>query len=143
MHIRSFQNHDRAPLSALFLNTRKLSWPWLDSSKWGLSDFEKYTDNEMILVAEKDQVYLGFASIYLQENFLHHLFIAPNAQNQGAGTALLHTAEQLFTGTGYLKCLSENKQALSFYLDHGWEAISTGVSEEGGYILMSKAKLIQ
>jgi len=32
---------------------------------------------------------------------------------------------------------------LSFYLGHGWEAISTGVSEEGGYILMSKAKLIQ
>ena len=99
MHIRSFQNHDRAPLSELFLNTRKLSWPWLDSSKWGLSDFEKYTENEMILVAKKDQEYLGFASIYLQENFLHHLFIAPNAQNQGAGTALLHTAEQLFTGT--------------------------------------------
>jgi len=143
MHIRSFQNHDRAPLSELFLNTRKLSWPWLDSSKWELSDFEKYTENEMILVAEKDQEYLGFASIFLQENFLHHLFIAPNAQNQGVGTALLHAAEQLFTGTGYLKCLSENKQALSFYLGYGWEAISTGESEEGGYILMSKAKLIQ
>ena len=97
----------------------------------------------MIFVAGKDQEYLGFASIYLQENLLHHLFIAPNAQNQGVGTALLHAVEQLFTGTGYLKCLSENKKALSFYLGHGWEAISTGESEEGGYILMSKAKLIQ
>lgn len=38
-------------------------------------------------------------------------------KNQGVGTALLHAVEQLFTGTGYLKCLSENKKLLSFYLE--------------------------
>lgn len=57
---------------------------------------------------------MGFASIYLQDNFLHHLFVAPSVQNQGVGSTLLASAEKLFNDTGYLKCLSENKTALAF-----------------------------
>ncbi|MBJ9951571.1 GNAT family N-acetyltransferase [Acinetobacter baumannii] len=141
MNIRYFRQKDREPLSQLFLQTRKTSWLWIDSSKWQLSDFEKYTQHEIILVAVNGQQYLGFASIYLDDNFLHHLFVAPDVQKKGVGSALLASAEQLFTGTGYLKCLLENKQALNFYQRHDWTVIGTGNSEEGTYLLMSKEKL--
>ena len=66
------------------------------------------------------------------------MFIAPDFQNQGIGSALLQAAENIFTGTAYLKCLSENQPALSFYLRHRWKVVSTGRSGEGDYVLMSK-----
>lgn len=141
MKIQYFQPQDMLPLSKLFLESRKKSWTWLDSSKWQLADFEAYTQNEIVLVAENSQQYLGFASIYLQDNFLHHLFVAPSLQNQGVGSTLLASAEQLFTDTGYLKCLTMNKTALAFYKNHDWKIVSTGESDEGAYVLMSKEKL--
>lgn len=140
MKIRQFKNHDKTALAELFLESRVHSWHWLDSSKWSLEDFEKLTQDEVIFVAEQDQQYLGFASIYLQDNFLHHLFVAPNAQNHGVGAELLGSAEQLFSGTGYLKCLTENYQALNFYQKHRWKIIDTGHCEDGDYYLMSKEK---
>ena len=142
MKIRAFEEKDLLSLSQLFLLTKIESWWWLESAKWQLSDFEKLTQGEIILVAENNEQYLGFASIYLQENFLHHLFITPNFQSQGVGSALLQASERLFTGTGYLKCLSNNKHALSFYLRHDWKVINTGESEDGDYVLMSKASTI-
>jgi GNAT superfamily N-acetyltransferase len=126
---------------SFFLESRKVNWLWLDSSKWQLSDFETNTKDETILVAVCGQQHVGFASIYLKDNFLHHLFVAPNMQKKGVGLALLKASEQLFTDKGYLKCLSENKQALAFYEYHGWKAVSTGESEDGAYVLMSKEKL--
>ncbi|MDG3556758.1 GNAT family N-acetyltransferase [Acinetobacter bereziniae] len=143
MKIRYFQPQDMLPLSELFLESRKKSWSWLDSSKWQLGDFEVSTQNEIVLVAENNQQYLGFASIYLQDNFLHHLFVAPSVQNQGVGSTLLASAEKLFNDTGYLKCLSENKTALAFYKHHAWKAVSTGESGDGAYVLMSKEKIIK
>jgi len=143
LKIRQFKEHDKTALAELFLESRVQSWSWLDSSKWSLEDFENFTQDEFILVAEQDQQHLGFASIYKQDNFLHHLFISPDFQNQGVGSALLNAAEQLFTSTGYLKCLSENKQALAFYHRHNWKIIDTGDSEDGQYFLMSKDKLIK
>jgi len=71
--IRNFTHTDILGLSEVFLHTRQQSWSWLDSSKWSLEDFEKFTQDEVILVAEQDQQHLGFASIYEQDNFLHHL----------------------------------------------------------------------
>lgn len=62
MKIRYFQPQDMLPLSELFLESRKKSWSWLDSSKWQLGDFEVSTQNEIVLVAENNQQYLGFAS---------------------------------------------------------------------------------
>ena len=140
MKIRPFQEQDKTALAELFLTSRTESWHWLDSSKWKFDDFEAFTQKELILVAKTDQQYLGFASIYLQENFLHNLFVAPNIQNQGVGRALLLASEQLFTDTGYLKCLTENHHALGFYQKYNWKIIDRGHSEDGDYYLMSKAK---
>jgi len=138
LKIRNFKATDRQGLSELFLQTRKESWFWLDASKWKLDDFSIYTQDEMILVAEADQKYMGFASIYRQDHFLHHLFVAPEYQHQGIGSALLHAAEAMFTDVGYLKCLVKNKQALSFYIRHQWDIKSLGHSAEGDYFLMEK-----
>jgi len=83
---------------------------------------------------------MGFVSIYLPENFIHHLFIAPQYQNLGVGTALLKHAEDIITATAYLKCLTANKAAIDFYQRHAWKINHAGHSEDGDYYLMSKQK---
>ena len=80
--------------------------------------------------------YLGFASIFMEESFLHNLFIKPKAQHLREDKALLLAAQSLFTSHGSLKCLAKNQQAMAFYRKQNWVAIASGKSNDGEYILM-------
>lgn len=136
VQIRPFTETDRPFLRTLFLAARKASWHWLDSSDWRLEDFDAITLGETILVAEHDGHRLGFAALLDNDNFLHSLFIDPQVQRQGVGSALLQAVQQRFSSTGALKCLAANQAACSFYQQHGWKVISRGDSPQGEYLLM-------
>ncbi|BET40258.1 GNAT family N-acetyltransferase [Atlantibacter hermannii] len=134
--VRGWQASDRPFLRTLYLQARREAWPWLDGSQWQLEDFDAATLGETIWVAEQDGHRIGFASVLENDNFLHNLFVDPQYQGTGAGTALLETVQGRFTSTGALKCLVRNKPAVEFYRRHGWEIEATGESPEGEYYLM-------
>ncbi|ARJ43075.1 GNAT family N-acetyltransferase [Pantoea alhagi] len=140
MHIRPFTEADRPFLRTLFLASRKASWTWLDPDGWQLEDFDRVVLGEKVLVAEEEGHRLGFAAWLENDNFLHSLFIDPQYQGRGVGSALLLAIQARFTSTGALKCLLANKSAQQFYLHHGWEIISEGESEQGRYLLMHYPK---
>jgi GNAT superfamily N-acetyltransferase len=135
IRVRPYQESDRPFLRTLYLASRKAAWTWLDSSNWKLEDFDRAVLGEKVIVAELDDKIVGFASIELYENFLHNLFIDPDAQGKGVGSYLIGVVEQNFTRTGALKCLTQNKPAVDFYLKRGWEIISSGESPKGEYYL--------
>ncbi|WP_312972530.1 GNAT family N-acetyltransferase [Atlantibacter sp.] len=134
--IRPWQETDRPFLRTLYLHARRAAWPWLDASQWQLEDFDAATLGETIWVAEQGGHRIGFASLLENDNFLHNLFIDPQYQGCGAGSALLHKAQENFTSTGALKCLVKNAPAVAFYQRHGWEIEATGEGPEGEYYLM-------
>lgn len=134
LNIRPYDEADRPFLRTLYLASRKHTWTWMEDD-FQLEDFDRAVMGETILVAERDGHLLGFASIFTQENFLHNLFIDPQYQGTGAGSALLHASEKMFTRTGSLKCLVKSKNSVGFYLAKGWEIISTGDSPKGEYYL--------
>ncbi|MDV7021832.1 GNAT family N-acetyltransferase [Atlantibacter subterraneus] len=134
--LRPWQEADRPFLRTIYLHARREAWPWLDASQWQLEDFDAATLGETIWVAEQDGHRVGFASLLENDNFLHNLFIDPQYQGSGAGSALLQKAQENFTSTGALKCLVKNEPAVRFYQRHGWEIESTGDSPEGEYYLM-------
>ncbi|WP_034915938.1 MULTISPECIES: GNAT family N-acetyltransferase [Erwinia] len=136
MHIRRFTEDDRPFLRTLFLASRKANWRWLDDSDWRLEDFDRVTLGERVWVAEQDGRRLGFAAVLPNDNFLHSLFIDPDCQRQGVGSALLNAVQEKFTSTGALKCLKANEAATAFYQRHGWEIVSDGEAEHGAYWLM-------
>lgn len=136
MIIRPYTEADRPFLRTLFLAARRHSWTWMDDSDWRLEDFDQATLGERILVAELDGHRVGFAAVLEQDNFLHSLFVDPEWQGSGAGSALLQAVQRSFTSTGALKCLAENLQAQSFYKKHGWRTVAQGESEQGEYLLM-------
>lgn len=134
LNIRPYEEADRPFLRTLYLASRKHTWTWMEDD-FQLEDFDRAVTGETILVAERDGHLLGFASIFTQENFLHNLFIDPQYQGTGAGSALLHASEKMFTRTGSLKCLVKSENSVGFYLSKGWEIISTGDSPKGEYYL--------
>jgi len=136
LKIRKFIESDRPFLQQLYLQARCRAWTWLDPRQWQLEDFDTLTQDETLWVAEQDGVRLGFASVWTEDNFLHHLFVSPEVQSRGVGSALLALVQQEFTATGSLKCLLENKQALAFYQRHGWHTVAHGDSPDGPYCLM-------
>jgi GNAT superfamily N-acetyltransferase len=123
-------------LRALFLRSRRTTFTWWPSEQFQLMDFDAQTDGEQVLLAEFDGLCVGFISVWAQDHFIHHLYIAENHARQGIGRALL-AALPGWPGTCYrLKCLVRNAGALAFYDACGFTQIGAGTSEEGDYLLL-------
>lgn len=135
MEITKIKKNDYDVLRTLFLKERQTTFSWLDSSEFQLNDFDQYTKGEEILVVRIDGIPVGFISIWTKANFIHHLYIDSNYQNNGIGTALLKAAVPKTNLPATLKCLENNIKAVTFYYKKGFIAKERGQSEHGTYIL--------
>ncbi|MFB6099961.1 MAG: N-acetyltransferase family protein [Candidatus Nanohalobium sp.] len=92
------------------------------------------SDSSIYLVAEEGDEIIGEAIImlegnedfmdYTEERFLYSLYVLPEYQGKGAGTALLQKSEEvLFEEVEKLKTMviGENSQAINFYRKRGFE----------------------
>src|SRR5450830_837404 len=103
--------------------------------------FHAVTQDEAILVAERECQVVGFAAVYAREgpdNFLHHLYVHPAADGQGAGTLLLAAVVAQFGPTLSLKVQISNTRARRFYARAGWveDDQVCGVDAVGPWIAM-------
>ena len=138
MLVREFKESDREQLRRIYLDSRRATFQWLDTSAYTLADFDTDTAGERILVAVTDNDLIsGFAAVWMPDNFIHHLFVAPGSQRQGVGKALLQTATALFDLPVTLKCLTQNHNAVNFYKALGWRVRSKRSDGNGDYFLMS------
>ncbi len=103
-----------------------------------VAEFKRVTEGELILVAERGDEIVGFASIWEPDSFLHHLFVHPTFQRQGIGGSLLAACDGYFQSAPSLKCLKSNTRALDFYKSQGWIIESDGEDETGTYFVLSK-----
>ncbi|MFT3795727.1 GNAT family N-acetyltransferase [Flavobacterium sp.] len=127
---------DRQALRQLFLETRQSTFHWLDTSGYGLLDFDEQTHGERIFVAKVGNQVAGFVSLWMPDNFIHHLFVDQRFQRQQIGLRLLEVALRELHVPIALKCLEQNSAALAFYGKHGFVTQSQGTSAEGSYFLM-------
>lgn len=135
IHITEKRDEHTNALRDLFLRTRLATFTWMDSSQFALSDFEKETEGEYILVAHDDDVLVGFVSIWLPDNFVHHLYVDEQYQGRNIGTALLKAAIAKVGLPIRLKCELNNAKAVNFYERKGFVAKEHGQTENGEYIL--------
>lgn len=112
---------------------------WLPESARGEADLAAATKDELLLVcsAPGGEV-LGFASVYVPDRFVHHLFVAPGLEGMGIGTDLLASLPRFVSPPWRLKCLLANSRALGFYARHGWTELGHADGPEGRYALMEK-----
>lgn len=127
-------------LRDLFFKTRQITFSWTDTSQFRLSDFDEATKNEYILVAFVDELLVGFVSVWVADNFIHHLYVDEQFQNQKVGTKLLNAVLEKFGYPIRLKCEENNTRALHFYKQKGFFEKEKGQSEMGTYILLERKK---
>jgi GNAT superfamily N-acetyltransferase len=100
-------------------NNASLSTEGFPEEKASLAKFMNMVNGEVILVASIDDQIAGFASVWEQGNFIHHLYIDPKFQNLGIGPALLRECQTKCGLPLYLKCIEQNKGACRF-LEKKW-----------------------
>lgn len=113
----------RYELRKLYLVSRIDTFFWEEESTFKLTDFDHDTEDELVLVAIKNNKILGFISLYLEDNFIHNLFVLPEKKGMGVGTSLMKEVQTILKKPMKLKCLSRNKDALKFYESKGWKKI--------------------
>ncbi len=135
MEIREIRNTDFDVLRKLFLKQRQDTFFWLDPTEFKLDDFEKHIKGELVLVAIEENIPVGFISIWMPNNFIHHFYIDQKYQGKGVGTLLLKAVIQQTQFPITLKCLEQNTKAVAFYRKKGFIEKERGPSEHGDYIL--------
>lgn len=136
LNIRKYTLDDVPALRRIFLASRRKTFSWVDPQAFTLSDFDRATKGEEILVALEDNLPIGFIAWWPPENFIHSLFVDPACTGKGAGKMLLNACLNELKRPATLKCLQANTNAFGFYSAQGWEIAGTGGSEEGDYFLM-------
>ena len=132
-----------ARLREVFLESRKLAFPWMDSEKFKLKDFDEVIKEEKVLVALKKGVPVGFIAWWPPASFIHSLFIDPNFIRQGIGKLLLEACLKQTSRPLTLKCLKANEAALKFYQKQGWVIEESGLSPDGAYFSLSFGRNIK
>ena len=130
-------------LRTIFLKERQRTFTEQNTSEFKLEDFDKQTQGEYILSALIDDIPVGFISIWMPNNFIHHLYVDNAYQGKNIGTQLLKAAIQKTAFPITLKCLVSNTKAINFYLRKGFVEKSRGQSGNGTYILFKLTKEIQ
>jgi len=120
LKIRVAIKSDYPELRNIYLESRQKSFHWANSDEMTLDDFDKDTVEEYIILAEEDGQILGFASLYLADDFIHNLFVHPGFSGKGVGSQLLQASIDKMNKPIRLKCVSENYKAMSFYENNGW-----------------------
>ncbi|MDQ6470711.1 GNAT family N-acetyltransferase [Flavobacterium sp. LHD-80] len=142
MIITEIRNKDYELLRNLFLIERQRTFSWLDPSEFQLDDFEKHIQGETVLVALINDIPVGFISIWMPNNFIHHLYIDQKYQGKNIGTELLKASIKKTTFPVTLKCLEKNTKAVDFYKRKGFIEKERGNSEHGTYILFELSENI-
>jgi ribosomal protein S18 acetylase RimI-like enzyme len=125
IEIRSFKDGDVLALSNIYLNSRIATFHWIPKDLFKLDDFVKDTEGERVFVAELAGEVAGFISLWMADNFVHHLFVRTDFFGRGIGERLLTEGLKAISRPARLKCVVRNAKACAFYEKRGWKIEST------------------
>ena len=121
LEIRNIKNSDKPILAEMYCRLNTETFHWMPQGSFTLSDFEKDTLDEKILVAALGEVILGFVSLKESENLIHQLYVDTNTQGQSIGKKLLNEIISIVKQRPlYLHCRVKNEHAFNFYKKYGF-----------------------
>jgi ribosomal protein S18 acetylase RimI-like enzyme len=112
--------------------TKRAAYPYLPLEQKRSIEDDTWFFREHILpdcklwVAERRGILAGFMA--LRGSYIDRLYIHPDRQRQGAGTALMLKAMALSPNGLELHTHQQNIQARAFYEKHGFRAVRFGIS---------------
>ena len=133
IEVRPMRDDEVDAVILLWRVTKKAAYPYLPTEQaYTLDDDTRFFRNVLlpnassVWVATEGDRLLGYLA--MQGSYIDRLYIHPDRQRQGAGTALLAKARGLSPLGLELHTHVQNTQARAFYEKHGFKAVKFGVS---------------
>lgn len=133
--IRLLQSNDINTVLDIWLQSTKLAHPFIETAYWDKSyNLVKniYLPYSITYVYESKNSVQGFISI-LEENFIGALFVHPNHQRSGIGSALLTEALTHYPQVN-LAVYKDNTSATRFYESKGFKIVQEQTNEDSGHL---------
>lgn len=119
---------DAVALSTLHRRSRAAAMPWLPvlhdeaSTRWWVEHV--VLADQDVVVAEVGGAAVGFSAV--AGGWLEHLYVAPQAQGRGVGSALLAAVLDRCGGSIDLRVFARNAAAREFYERRGFVLVGEG-----------------
>ena len=126
--LRCGDRSDAEVLSTLHRRSRAAAMPWLPvvhdeaSTRWWAEHV--VLAEQDVVVAEADRAVVGFSAV--AAGWLEHLYVAPEAQGRGAGSALLAAVLDRCGASIDLHVFARNTAARTFYERRGFVLVGEG-----------------
>ena len=114
----------------LYVRSGRAAFTWRSGTHFRAEDFAMYALDEEVWLALMGGALVGILSIFRPENFVHCLYVDPDAQRLGIGRALVEHVRRAAGAPLTLKLDVPNRQAIAFYEATGWERM-TGLDDQG------------
>lgn len=138
MNIRAYKPADLDPVVELWFDTWHATFPDLHhhepKAEWRRRFETEIAVEEQVYVAEVDGQMAGFLAVKDRgggHGYVHQIFVSPEFQRHGVGSALMQLAKRLAPAGLRLHTLQRNTQAAAFYERHGFSVVSTGMGRVG------------
>ncbi|MDP6831777.1 MAG: GNAT family N-acetyltransferase [Alphaproteobacteria bacterium] len=81
------------------------------------------TEGRQRLIAEMPNFIAGFTDFNAAQRHVWYLFVEPDLQGNGIGSALLDKAQEIMGGAITLQCLAAARRSLAWYKAHGFQTV--------------------
>jgi len=136
--VRQLEQSDAAAVQRLYERAVGRA-AWLPAGVKADANFARASQGEAVFVCHGPEGRLvGLLSVWVPESFIHHVYVDPEFERQGVGTALLSSLETWLPLPWHLKCVRANASARAFYAAHGWIEIGSGDSDQGPFVLLER-----
>ena len=116
--------------AALYVRSGRAAFTWRPEEHFRAEDFRVFAQDEEVWLALLGDAPVAILSIYRPENFVHCLYVDPDAQRLGAGRSLVAHVRRVVGAPLTLKLDLPNRAAIVFYEATGWHRL-TGLDDQG------------
>lgn len=116
--------------AALYVRSGRAAFTWRPEEHFRVEDFRLFAQDEEVWLALLGEALVGTLSIFRPENFIHCLYVDPDAQHLGVGRALVAHVRRVADAPLTLKLDVPNRRAIAFYEATGWQRM-TGLDDLG------------
>ena len=116
--------------AALYVRSGRAAFTWRPANHFHVEDFRMFALDEEVWLALMGEALVGTLSIFRPENFVHCLYVDPDAQGLGVGKALVAHVRRVVGAPLMLKLDQPNARAIAFYEATGWRFLGLGVRPE-------------
>jgi GNAT superfamily N-acetyltransferase len=119
-----------ADAALVYARSGTAAFTWRPQGYFKAEDFVRFAADEEVWLALMGEAIVGVLSLFRTENFIHCLYVDPDAQRLGIGRSLVAHLRKETGRPLTLKLDTPNKAAIAFYETTGW-TLMTGADDFG------------